>query len=174
MKEKHKAMLNFEEGVQKNEFSFGNYRLIAKVPTLFEESKIFLKRFEIFKKFLANDEDFRNYFSDITVKELKLNDEGKPEIVDVPFDTKKQDHIEHVFNNYLGEEYRELINRLSYLDVVVEKIYKGEEELHGKFSDLFFFQPTSGLHLREIFNLSEEIINWINSVNEVDPFLSKN
>ncbi len=176
MKEKQKVYENLNPQIPEREFYFGNFVIVAKVPTLFEEAKILVKRLDLFKQAVHKDKDFKEYFNGAQVESLKIDENGKITTEKIPLDFTNQGHLEYAFNNLLGDELRELFNRLAYLDVVVKEIrnINTKETLDTVFSELFYFSPAVKVHLRDIFSLSNEIMSWINELNEVDPFLLKN
>lgn len=174
MKGKEKVLLNLASDEITGKFYFGELELTVKVPTLFEEAKIPLLRMEIFKRLLKTDEEFSRYFSELKVKEVKVADNNKVEIVEVEPDLNNPNHLDYLFNTFLSDEIKELLYRLAFLDIVVKEIRQEETVLTSKFSELFPFIKANKIHLRDIFDLTTNIFKWIDEGVNVDPFLSKN
>lgn len=172
-KEKEKVVNLFSGEVVEEEFNLGNLVLKVKVPTIWDEGKILYKRLQVFKNLLSLDEDLKEFIPS-KVPEPYV-DNGEIKIRQVDFDPNNVNHLEFAFDNLIPNDFREIINRLAYLDVVVKEIRtKDNEVIKDKFSNLLPQLQTSNVHLRDIIELVDNIMLWVEKINNVDPFLSKN
>jgi hypothetical protein len=163
-KEKAKIVSLFGD-LENKKFSIGSYSFEVKVPTIFDEAKVVFKRYDIFKKLIENDKDFKEYVSRYKVATVK---DG--EMVESEPDFDKQSHLEEVFSQ-IDPRLQELFSRVALLDVITEVIYYNDEKLDAKPSDLLSVNATK-VHLADFTRLVDQIYDWLNTL-DVDPFFRK-
>jgi hypothetical protein len=160
-KEKAKVVSLFGD-LENKKFSIGKYSFEVKVPTIFDEAKVVFKRYDIFKKLIDNDKDFKDYVSRYKVTTVK---DG--EIVGTDPDFDKQSHLEEVFSQ-IDPRLQELFSRVALLDVITEAVYYNDERLDVKPSDLLSVGATK-VHLVDFTRLVDQIYDWLNTI-DLDPF----
>ncbi len=170
-KAKENLLLNLDEENFTKEMKFGNLTLVVQAPSILEEAKISIKKYDVLRKLYSVDKDIKEYLEAFTINDLKLNEEGKLETEKVAFDINNNQHLEFVFNN-LNSSFQDLVLRLAYLSVVTKQIKRNNEVLEVSFIDLIQ-RPLGKQRLAELNELVNSIVEWINSL-EVDPFLLKN
>jgi len=170
-KTKENILLNLDEENFTREMKFGNLTLVVQAPSILEEAKISIKKYDVLRKLYAIDEDIKGYLESFTISDLKINEEGKLETEKVNFDVNNNQHLEFVFNN-LNTSFQDLVLRLAYLSVVTKQIKRNKEVLDVSFIDLIQ-RPLGKQRLAELNELVNSIVEWVNSL-EVDPFLLKN
>lgn len=170
-KAKENLLLNLDEENFTREIKFGNLTLVVQAPSILEEAKISIKKYDILRKLYDVDKDIKEYLEAFTINDLKLNEEGKLETEKITFDVNNNQHLEFVFNN-LNSSLQDLILRLAYLSVVTKQIKRGNEVLDISFVELIQ-RPLGGQRLSELNELVNSIVDWVKSL-EVDPFLLKN
>ncbi|MEM3368609.1 MAG: hypothetical protein QXP88_00740 [Thermoproteota archaeon] len=170
-KAKENLLLNLDEENFTKEMRFGGLTLVVQAPSILEEAKISIKKYDILRKLYYIDKDIKEYLEAFTINDLKLNEEGKLETEKVAFDVNNNQHLEFVFNN-LNSNLQDLVLRLAYLSVVTKQIKRENEFLDVSFVDLIQ-RPLGKQKLSELNELVNSIVDWVNSL-EVDPFLLKN
>jgi len=173
-KEKQKVFSLFSGELPQEEFSLGDLVLKVQVPTVWDEGKILFMRLNVFKNLYLSDESLKEFISSSKVPEPYV-EEGQVKIKQVEFDANNVNHLEFAFDNLTPSSFRELINRLAYLEVVVKEIKNKEGEVvKEKLYNLLPLLRASNVHLRDIIDLTDNIMLWVEKFNSVDPFLSKN
>ncbi len=160
-KEKAKVVSLFSD-LENKKFSVGNYSFEVKVPTIFDEAKVVFKRYDIFKKLIEKDQDFREYVSRYRVLTTQ---EGQ--LVETEPDFSKQSHLEEVFSQ-IDPRLQELFSRVALLDVITEAVYYENQKVDIKPSDLLSINATK-VHLVDLTRLVDQIYDWLNTL-DVDPF----
>jgi hypothetical protein len=160
-KEKAKVVSLFGE-LETKKFSIGSYSFEARVPTIFDEAKVVFKRYDIFKKLIEKDKDFKEYVSRFKVTTVK---DGQ--IVETEPDFDKQSHLEEVFSQ-IDPRLQELFSRVALLDVIAEAVYYNEEKIDVRPSDLLSINATK-VHLVDFTRLVDQIYDWLNAL-DIDPF----
>jgi len=163
-KEKAKVVSLFGN-LENKRFSIGSYSFEVRVPTIFDEAKVVFKRYDIFKKVIKEDKDFKEYVSRYKVTAVK---DGQ--IVESEPDFDKQSHLEEVFSQ-IDPRLQELFSRVALLDVITEAVYYNDEKLDVKPSDLLSVSATK-VHLVDFTRLVDQIYDWLNTL-DVDPFFRK-
>lgn len=160
-KEKAKVVSLFGD-LENKKFSIGNYSFEVKVPTIFDEAKVVFKRYDIFKKLIDNDKDFKEY-----VLRYKVTTVKDGQIAESEPDFDKQSHLEEVFSQ-IDPRLQELFSRVALLDVITEAVYYNDERLDVKPSDLLSVSATK-VHLVDFTRLVDQIYDWLNTL-DLDPF----
>jgi hypothetical protein len=163
-KEKAKVVSLFGD-LENKKFPIGSYSFEVRVPTIFDEAKVVFKRYDIFKKLIEKDEDFKEYVSRYKVTTVK---DGQ--LVESEPDFDKQSHLEEIFSQ-IDPRLQELFSRVALLDVITEAVYYNDERLDVKPSDLLSVNATK-VHLVDFTRLVDQIYDWLNTL-DVDPFFRK-
>jgi hypothetical protein len=173
-KEKQKVFSLFSGELPQEEFSLGDLVLKVQVPTVWDEGKILYMRLNVFKNLYLSDESLKEFINSSKIPEPQVED-GKIKTKQVEFDPNNINHLEFAFDTLTPSSFRELINRLAYLEVVVKEIKNTDGEvIKEKMYNLLPQLKTSNIHLRDIIDLTDNIMVWVEKFNSVDPFLSKN
>lgn len=173
-KTKEKLLLNLDEANFVKDFKIGQYVFSVKAPSVLEEAKISIKKYDAIRKLIELDEDFKNYLLTLEVKELKLDEDGKLKTETHKLDYNNNHQLENVFNN-INSVYQDLILRLAYLDVVLTGISNssGEKIIEGKLIQNLDKLVTLNIRLNSLAELTNSVVEWVKTF-EVDPFLLKN
>jgi hypothetical protein len=160
-KEKAKIVSLFGD-LENKKFSIGSYSFEVRVPTIFDEAKVVFKRYDVFKKILEKDKDFKEYVLRYKVTVMK---DGQ--LVESEPDFDKQSHIEELFSQ-IDPRLQELFSRVALLDVITEAVYYNDERLDVRPSDLLSISATK-VHLVDFTRLVDQIYDWLNTL-DLDPF----
>ena len=160
-KDKAKVVSLFGD-LENKRFSIGNYNFEVKVPTIFDEAKVVFKRYDVFKKLIEKDQDFREY-----VSRYKVLTSQEGQLIESDPDFSKQSHLEEVFSQ-IDPRLQELFSRVALLDVITEAVYFDTQKLDIKPSDLLSINATK-VHLVDLTRLVDQIYDWLNTL-DIDPF----
>jgi hypothetical protein len=172
VKDKAKEKVNFLQAIQgevsTKDFELGPFIITVRVPTVFDEAKVVLKRYDLLKFLLDLDEDLAEY-----VKRFKVKTFVDGEVKEVDPDLNNQSHLEEIYQK-IDPRFQDIILRLAFLKTITVSIKDRQtgEEIEDFSIEKLLISPALGVHITDMTNLVDTIFVWLDSMS-VDPLFRK-